>query len=251
MAKKCGCDAVKFQKRTIDKVYTDKFLNSYRESPWGKTQRDQKRGLEFGKKEYDEIDEYCREKEIDWYASAWDEDSQVFLDKYNLKYNKIASPMLTHRELLMHVARQKKKTIISTGMSSWEEMDYAVNIFRFYSCPFVVMHCVSVYPCPPDYLNLNMIKTIKKRYKCDIGYSGHSQGILDTSIAVAFGAKYIEKHITLDRSMYGSDQSASLERQGLIYSIRNARVVNGMLGNGKNTILSEEEKNKIKLRYWE
>jgi len=251
MAKDCGCDAVKFQKRTIDKVYNKEFLDSYRESPWGKTQRAQKIALEFGKREFDEIDNYCRELDIDWYASAWDEDSQVFLEQYDLKYNKIASPMLTHKALLEHVANEEKPTFISTGMSTYNEIDDAINIFRSYKCPYVLMHCVSIYPCPPEHLNLNMIKTLKNRYDCDIGYSGHSQGILDTTIAVAFGARYLEKHITLNRAMYGSDQSASLERKGLQYSIRNARVINKMLGDGKKKVLSNEEKNKIKLRYWE
>jgi len=251
MAKDCDCDAVKFQKRNIDKVYSKEFLDSYRESPWGKTQRAQKKALEFGKKEFDEIDAYCKEIGIDWYASAWDEDSQVFLEQYDLKYNKIASPMLTHKDLMKHVAKEGKLTFMSTGMSTYDEIDEAVNMFRTYECPFVLMHCVSIYPCPPEYLNLNMITNLRKRYDCEVGYSGHSSGILDTSIASALGARYLEKHITLERSMYGSDQSASLERTGLKYSIRNARVINKMLGDGKKILLSDEEKNKIKLRYWE
>lgn len=251
MAKDANCDAVKFQKRTIEMVYTKEYLEEYRNSPWGDTQLKQKKGLEFNKKEYDCINNYCKDVGIEWYASAWDVDSQLFLEQYNLNYNKIASPMMTHDKLIKHIAKSKKLTFISTGMSSFDEIDHVVNIFRSYKCPFVLMHCVSIYPCPNEYLNLKMIKTLKDRYDCEVGYSGHSPGILDTSIAVALGARYLEKHITLDRAMYGSDQAASLEKTGLDYSIRNARVIDEMIGNGKKVLLSEEEKNKIKLRYWE
>ena len=160
MAKKCGCDAVKFQKRNIDIVYSKDYLNSYRESKWGKTQRQQKIGLEFNKEEYNQINEYCKSLDIEWFASAWDEDSQIFLDSYDCKYNKVASTMLTHDKLLHHIAKQGKLTFISTGMSTWDEIDHAVNIFRINNCPFVLMHCVSIYPCPNDKLNLNLIKEI-------------------------------------------------------------------------------------------
>jgi N-acetylneuraminate synthase len=251
LAKECKCDAVKFQKRSIDKVYTQEFLNSYRDSPWGKTQRAQKLGLEFGKNEYDKIDRYCKEKEIDWFASAWDIDSQIFLEQYNCKYNKIASPMITNIEFLKHVAKLKKSTIISTGMTNLEDIDKAVNIFRSYECPYIIMHCTSIYPCPSDKCNLNMINTLKNRYNCDIGYSGHSSGVIDSYIATVLGVDYIEKHITLDRSMYGSDQSASLEKHGLELTVKNCKLVDKFLGDGKPHLYKEEKDNARKLRYWE
>lgn len=250
MAKRCGVDAVKFQKRTINKVYTKELLDSLRESPWGTTQREQKEGLEFGQEEYDEIDRYCKEVGIDWFASAWDCDSQTFLEQYDLKYNKIASPMLSYGPLLDKVAGEGKLTFISTGMSTWDEVDYAVKVFREHKCPFVLMHCVGIYPCPDDKLNLNMILSLKERYGGEIGYSGHSPGIMDASLAVLLGARYIEKHITLGRSMYGSDQSASLEKIGLEYVVANTNEVLVMLGSKEKKISEEEQKVRDKLKYW-
>jgi len=250
MAKECGCDAVKFQKRTIDKVYDKEMLKQSRDSPWGTTQREQKEGLEFGKEEYNEIDRYCKEKGIDWFASAWDIDSLNFLDQYNLKYNKIASAMLTNVPFIEEIAKQGKLTFISTGLSEMEDIDNAVNTFKYHKCPFVLMHCVGLYPCPDNLLNLKMIDTLKDRFRCDIGYSGHSPGIWDTIVATVLGAKYIEKHITLDRTMYGSDQPSSLEKKGLEYVVDNCNSIKTMLGDGKKKILKEEEKVRDKLRYW-
>ena len=180
-----GCDAVKFQKRTVDKVYTKEYLDSYRESPWGTTQRAQKEGLEFGKEEYDEIDRYCKEKGIEWFASAWDIDSQKFLRQYNLKYNKIASAMLTNDEFLKEVAREGKYTFIATGMSTYEEIDHAVEIFRQYNCPFELMHCNSTYPMPKEDANLRLIPTLKEKYGCKIGYSGHEIDLEPSVVAVS------------------------------------------------------------------
>ena len=251
LAKECGCDAVKFQKRNIDKVYTNEYLNSPRDSPWGKTQRAQKLGLEFGKEEYDEIDKYCKEKNIDWFASAWDVDSQIFLEKYNCKYNKIASPMLTNIEFLKYVASLKKPTIISTGMSKLNDIDNVVNIFISHNCPYILMHCTSIYPCPIDKCNLNMIKTLKERYDCPVGYSGHSPGVIDSYIATSLGAEFIEKHITLNRAMYGSDQSASLERHGLKLTVKNCKLMETLLGDGKPHFYEEEKQGARKMRYWE
>lgn len=250
VAKHAGCNAVKFQKRNIDKVYTQEFLNSPRESPWGKTQRAQKLGLEFGKKEYDEIDKYCKEVSIDWFASAWDKDSVKFLEQYDLKYNKIASAILTNEDILYEIAKQKKHTFISTGLSTLNDIDRAVDIFTENKCPYTIMHCVGIYPCPPEKLNLRMIKTLKDRYNCEIGYSSHSQGVLDTSLAVALGATSLEVHITLDRAMYGSDQAASLEPHGLNITVKNAHLINKMLGSGKKIISKEELAIADKLRYW-
>lgn len=243
-----GCNAVKFQKRTIDKVYTKEFLDSYRDSPWGTTQRAQKEGLEFGEKEYDEIDRYCKTKSIEWFASAWDIDSQIFLRKYNLKYNKIASPLLTHRDLLNLVAEEGKYTFISTGMSLFEEIDEAVDIFRKKNCPFELMHCNSVYPMKNEDANLEVIKSLKKRYNCKVGYSGHEVGLQISLAAAAMGASSIERHITLERSMYGSDQAGSVEPVGLIRLARDIRAIERALGDGVKRVTKAEEGIKAKLR---
>lgn len=243
-----GCDAVKFQKRTIDKVYTKQFLDSYRESPWGNTQRAQKEGLEFSKQEYNEIDRYCKEKGIEWFASAWDTDSQLFLRKYNLNYNKIASAILTHKDLLNFVAEEKKYTFISTGMSSFKEIDECVDIFRKKGCPFELMHCNSVYPMKDIDANLKVIVALRKRYNCDVGYSGHEVGLQISLAAAALGATSIERHITLDRTMYGSDQAASLEPAGLIRLVRDIRIITKAMGDGVKRVTKEEESIKAKLR---
>jgi len=250
MAKNCGCDAVKFQKRTINIVYSKEFLDSPRESPWGTTQRAQKEGLEFGEEEYDIIDEYCRQKGIDWFASAWDIESQKFLRKYNLKYNKVASPMLTNIPLLETIAEEKKHTFISTGMSTYDDVDRAVDIFKKYECPFTLMHCQSTYPALEEDLNLLCINSLKERYNCDIGYSGHEVSPMPSLIAAALGAVAIERHITLDRAMYGSDQAASLEVRGLQIVARISKRVPVYKGDGTKTITPEEQANADKLRYF-
>ncbi len=243
-----GCDAVKFQKRTIDKVYTKEYLDSYRESPWGTTQRAQKEGLEFGKEEYDVIDAYCRERNIEWFASAWDIDSQIFLKQYHLKHNKVASAMLVKEELLEMIAQEKKHTFIATGMSSWEEIDRAVAIFRKYGCPYELMHCNSTYPMKNEDANLKMIETLRERYGCDVGYSGHETGRIVSLAAAARGASSIERHITLDRAMYGSDQAASLEVDDLQRLVKDIRTVERALGSGERILTPEEEAVKKKLR---
>lgn len=243
-----GADAVKFQKRTVEEVYSKEELDKYRESPWGTTNRDQKMRLEFGEKEYDEIDRYCRMREIEWFASAWDVKSQKFLQKYDLKYNKIASAMLTHRELLERVAAEKKHTFISTGMSTMEEILEAVEIFRQVDCPFELMHCTSTYPMLDKDANLNMIPSLRKKFGCKIGYSGHEVGLITSCAAVVLGATSIERHITLDRSMYGSDQSASVEIMGFYKLVRYIRTVERSMGNGEKVVTLEEEHLKKKLR---
>jgi N-acetylneuraminate synthase len=250
MAKQSGCDAVKFQKRTIDIVYTKDFLDSSRESPWGATQRAQKLGLEFEKPEFDEIDAFCRKIGIDWFASAWDVPSQLFLRQYNLKYNKIASPMLTHLDLLKAVAEERKPTFISTGMSTYDEIDAAVEIFRSYNCPIVLMHCISEYPAQENALNLRCMEELRQRYHCPVGYSGHEVTMVPGVIAVAMGAVAIERHITLDRAMYGSDQAASLERRGLESMVGYIRTIPVVVGDGIKRITSSERANAEKLRYF-
>jgi N-acetylneuraminate synthase len=214
-AKNCGFNAVKFQKRTIDIVYDKKTLDTPRESPWGTTTREQKLGLEFEKREYDEIDKYCKELNIEWLASAWDVQSLKFLDNYNLKYNKIASAMIIDQNLLNEVAKQKKYTFISTGMSTKDDIDNAVNIFKKNNCSFELMHCVSTYPMKAEDANLVTINELKKEYDCDVGYSGHENGVVISLAAVMLGITSLERHITLDRTMYGSDQAASLEFSGM------------------------------------
>ncbi len=186
VAKIAGADAVKFQKRTIDLVYTKEMLDSPRESPWGTTQRAQKEGVEFGLDEYREIDAYCKGKGIEWFASAWDLESQKFLRQFDLKYNKIASAMIVYEDLLREVASEKKHTFISTGMTEFEQIDRAVEIFKGADCPFELMHCVSTYPMNDESANLNRIKTLRDLYKCDVGYSGHEVG-LAVSYAAALG----------------------------------------------------------------
>jgi len=235
-----GCDSVKFQKRTIDEVYTQEFLDSPRESPWGHTQRAQKEGLEFGQREYDEIDAYCRERKIAWFFSAWDVPSQVFMRRYNLSYNKVASPVLTNIPLITTVAEEQKYTFIATGMSTWEEIDAAVEIFEQHKCPFELMHCVSIYPMAPEEANLLMIPELKKRYGCRVGYSSHELGNIATLGAVALGACSVERHITLDRQMYGSDQKASVEPLELIEYVKQIKDMSAARGTGER-ILSEKE----------
>jgi N-acetylneuraminate synthase len=250
LAKEAGCDAVKFQKRTIEIVYPKEVLDAPRESPWGTTQRAQKEALEFGKDAYDEIDRYCRQAGIEWFASAWDVPSQHFLRAYDLKYNKVASAMLTHRDLLTAVAEEKRLTFISTGMSTFEQVDAAVELFRAYQCPFVLMHTVSEYPAQESTLNLSMIHQLRSRYGCLVGYSGHEVTMMPSVIAAACGAVAVERHITLDRAMYGSDQAASLEKRGLELMVSYIRTIADVMGDGAKRISPAEDKNAAKLRYW-
>lgn len=250
MASSTGCDAVKFQKRTIDLVYSRDMLDSPRESPWGTTQREQKEGLEFGEDEYDEIDRYCRSLGIDWFASAWDLESQVFLQRYDLKYNKVASAMLLHTPLLEAIAREGKHTFISTGMSTYEDIDQAVVIFQEHDCEYTLTHCVSTYPCKDEDCNVSAMLALRDRYDCSVGYSGHEVGILATIVSLALGACVVERHITLDRAMYGSDQAASLERSGLEYVVRYSKAITGIVGDGVKTIINKEKEVSKNLRYF-
>lgn len=251
MAKSCGCNAVKFQKRDIETVYTKDFLDSHRESPFGTTQRHQKEGLEFGKKEYDIINNHCKFVGIDWFASAWDLKSLNFLTQYDLKYNKIASAMLTNLAFVEAVAKEGKKTFISTGMCEIENIDAVIDIFRRYKTSYTLLHCVSTYPCDDADCNVLAIQTLGERYKCDVGYSGHEKGVLPSVLAVAEGATVIERHITLDRTSYGSDQSASLEKHGLELLVRDCKDVYKMLGIGNKIFGDKEKAVAKKLRYWE
>lgn len=243
-----GCDAVKFQKRTVDKVYSKEYLDGERKSPWGTTQREQKEGLEFNKEEYDIIDAYCKERRIDWYASAWDIESQKFLQQYACKYNKVASAMLTNDELLEEVACEGKYTFIATGMSTYEEIDHAVEIFKKHHCAYELMHCNSTYPMPVEDANLKMINILSLKYKCKVGYSGHEEGVLVSTCAVAAGATSIERHITLDKTMYGSDQKASIEPYELCKLVRDIRTAEKIMGSGEKVLTEAELAVKKKLR---
>ena len=250
MAKECGCNAVKFQKRTIPIVYSEKILNQYRESPWGITQRAQKEGLEFSIDQYDQIDIYCKAKDIDWFASSWDIESQKLMRKYNFPHNKIASAMATNLEFIKVVASEKVHTFISTGMMNIDQIDATVNIFSNNKCPFTLLHTVSTYPSEESDLNLNCIRTLKERYNCDVGYSGHETSVSPSLVAASLGATVIERHITLDRSMYGSDQSASLQKDGLRTLVNSIRKLPIILGDGKKRIIKKEFEISNKLRYW-
>jgi len=233
VAKDSGADAVKFQKRTIDLVYSKEMLDSFRESPWGNTVRAQKEGLEFDLKEYRQIDAYCKKEGIEWFASAWDIESQKFLRQFDCKYNKIASAMIVYEDLLKEVASEKKHTFISTGMTLLDHIDRAVEIFRAKNCPFELMHCVSVYPMDDEEANLNCIKTLRERYKCNVGYSGHEVGLAVSYAAAALGIASLERHITLDRAMYGSDQAASVEPMGFKALVGAVRKIEKAMGNGE------------------
>ncbi len=248
-AANAGFDAVKFQKRTIDKVYTREFLDAPRESPWGTTQRAQKEGLEFTAQDYKEIDKYCREKGLQWTASAWDLDAQIFLQQFNCAFNKVASPMLGHIPLLKLIASEGKKTFISTGMSTLEELDIVVKIFKDANCPFELMHCNSTYPMKEEDANLLCITMLKKRYGVNVGYSGHESSLIKVcTTAVALGATSLERHITLDRAMYGSDQAASIETHALANFVETVRAVPGILGSGEKNLSEAELKTREKLR---
>ena len=235
-----GADAVKFQKRTIDLVYTQDFLDGSRESPWGTTQREQKEGLEFGLDDYTEIDKYCKEKGIEWFASAWDLESQKFLKQFDLKHNKIASAMIIYEGLLQKVAAEGKHTFISTGMTTEDDITNAIKIFQSENCPFDLMHCISTYPMKDEDANLNAIKTLREKYNCNVGYSGHEVGLAVSYAAAALGITSIERHITLDRAMYGSDQPASVEPSGFRTLVGAIRKIEQAMGDGKLGYIERE-----------
>lgn len=248
-ASDAGFDAVKFQKRTVNVVYDTEFLDSPRDSPWGKTQRDQKNGLEFSEKEYRKISSYCLEKGILWSASAWDIGAQQFLQGFDLSFNKVASPMLGNLPLLNVIAGEGRHTYISTGMATLDEIDEVVNLFIKANCPIELLHCVSTYPMAEADANLRCIPMLRDRYGCDVGYSGHESSLIKVcTIAVTLGATSIERHITLDRATYGSDQAASIETPALRNFVETMRAVEGILGTGEKTISKAELVVRDKLR---
>jgi N-acetylneuraminate synthase len=250
-AARIGCDAVKFQKRTIDIVYTPALLAEPRESPWGNTQRAQKEGLEFNEAQYLELRTLASQLGIHFSASAWDLESLKFVSKLEPEFHKVASAFITNETFLEAVAELGIPTFISTGMCTLEQIDKAVQIFESARCPFMLMHTVSVYPAKLSSLNMKMIATLQNRYSKAVGYSGHESNVSPTLCAAALGAKAIERHFTLDRTMYGSDQAASLEPDGLQRLVAGLRKYPEIMGDGKKHFGAEEVAVARKLRYWE
>jgi N-acetylneuraminate synthase len=250
-AVQAGCDAVKFQKRTPEICVPEKMKTTMRETPWGLiTYLDYKKKIEFNENEYDLIENYCKQKGIAWSASAWDIESLRFLDKYNLPFNKVASALATHLEFLNEVAKRKTLTYVSVGMCDYEDIDAIVKIFKSYSCPLVLMHTISTYPAQDKDLNLKMIQTISSKYNLPVGYSGHESSVSPSVVAASLGAVAIERHITLDRSMWGTDHSASLEPSGLNQLVGAVRKVPIVLGDGVKKIIEGELEAAKKMRYW-
>jgi len=251
IAAQAGCDAVKFQKRTPEICVPDKMKTAMRETPWGLlTYLDYKKKIEFSENEYDLIESYCKQKGIAWSASAWDIESLKFLDKYNLPFNKVASALATHLEFLNEVAKSRILTYVSVGMCEYEDIDAIVKIFRSYNCPLVLMHTISTYPAQDKDLNLKMIQTISNKYNLPVGYSGHESSISPSIVAASLGAVAIERHITLDRSMWGTDHSASLEPSGLNQLVGSIRKVPIVLGDGVKRVIEGELEAAKKMRYW-
>jgi len=251
MAKDAGCDAVKFQKRTIPLVYSQEELDKPRESPWGTTQRQQKEGLEFDRHEYDEIHNYCRTKGIEWSASAWDLESLKFVESYNPPFHKVASALTTNLDFLEAVATLGRLTFLSTGMCTYAQIDDAVEIFKKHDTEIVLMHTVSTYPSELADLNLLVINELASRYGLPVGYSGHESNVSPSIVAAALGAVAVERHITLSRALYGSDQAASLEPSGLNNLVGALRKVVAVKGDGVKRVVEGEIPIAKKLRYWE
>ena len=241
-----GCDAVKFQKRTVDVVYTKEELEMPRQSVFGSTNGDLKRGLEFGYDEYKQIDEYCKKKNILWFASEWDKGSVDFTEQFDVCAHKASSACLTDIELLKYMRSTGKPLFISTGMSTIDEIDRAIEAIGLDNT--VLFHCTSTYPCENDEININVIPNLIRRYDCPIGYSGHEKGILPSALAVVAGACAVERHITIDRTMWGSDQAASLEPEGLRKLVRDVRSVKYIMGDGIKRVYDSELPVKKKLR---
>jgi len=247
VAKQAGIDFVKFQKRTVGVVFTEEELNKSKDSPWGTTYREYKEKLEFGKKQYDDINCYCNTNDISWFASPWDPKSVKFLTHYNMPYIKVASASVTDFEMLEEIKNTNIPVIVSTGMCIKEEVDkvidYLGNQIEY------ILACTSTYPTPPEEINLDFITTLKREYpQYRIGFSNHSPGIMFMISAVALGAEMIEFHITLDRSMYGSDQASSIEPPGIIKVVKSVRNMEIGMGSGEWTVFPNEVPIKKKLR---
>lgn len=238
MAVSVGCDAVKFQKRTVDVVYTKEELAKERQSVFGETNGDLKRGLEFGYEQYSEIDKYCKQKGIIWYASCWDEGSVDFIEQFNPPCYKIASASLTDDGLLKYVRKTGKPIFLATGMSTLEQIKHAVDVLG--EDNLIIYHCTSTYPTNNDEINLKVISALRDMYDCPIGFSGHEKGILPSIMSAMLGANAVERHITTDRTIWGSDQAASLEREGIYRVVRDIRQINTILGDGVKKVYDSE-----------
>ncbi len=250
-AKLAGFDAVKFQKRNPDICVPEKKKTAVKETPWGiMTYLQYKKKIELNLSQFKEIDRYCKKIKIDWFTSCWDLDSVRFMKQFKVKFHKVASAMITNEKLLIEIAKQKKFTFISTGMCTFKEINKAVSIFKKYKCSYLLMHSVSVYPCPDELLNLNMIKILEKKYKSMVGYSGHESSVIPSLIAASLGAKVIERHITLKRTMWGTDQSASLEFNGMRSLVDYIRRFEKSKGTGKKYIIPEERGKLLDQKYW-
>lgn len=252
MAHSAGSNAVKFQKRTPSICVPDSMKNVMRETPWGNINYlEYKERIEFGLYEYSEIDKYCKEKDLAWSASAWDIPSLEFLDQFDLPFHKVASALATHSQFLEQVAKRGKLTYASVGMCSYDQIDSLVNIFQSFRCPLILMHTVSTYPAADTELNLRMIQTLHERYGLEVGYSGHETSVSPSIVAATLGAVVIERHITLDRSMWGTDHAASLEAHGLNQLVGALRKVQVVVGDGIKREIPAEKAIAAKLRYWE
>lgn len=242
-----GCNAVKFQKRTPEKAVPPEYQNVMRETPWGlMTYLEYRRRVEFGYDEYSEINRYCKEKGILWFASCWDEESVDFIEIFSPPCYKVASAHLTNDALLKKIKSTERTVILSTGMSTMEEIEHAAGVLD--GSRLMIVHSTSTYPCPPEELNLRMIQTLKEKFKCPVGYSGHEVGLQTTYAAVVLGAAFVERHITLDRAMWGSDQAASVEPWGLMRLVRDIRVIEQAMGDGVKQVYESEKKARQRLR---
>lgn len=251
LAKRSNFDAVKFQKRDLNICIPENQKNILRETPWGLiTYLEYKKKIELSINDLNILKKFSKKNKIDIFTSCWDTNSQKLIFKLKFKYNKIASAMLTNFPLLEMVSKERKKTFISTGMSTYKDINRAIKIFKKNKCPFVIMHCVSTYPCKENNLNLEMITSLRKKYRCEIGYSGHESSVTPSIVAYMLGANYIERHITLDRTNWGTDQSASLEENGMKFLSGIIRRIPNMMGDGNKRILKDEKKVLKKMRYW-
>jgi len=252
LARKHDFDAVKFQKRNLNVCISEAQKNILRQTPWGYiTYLEYKKKIELNLSQYKELNDYSKKIGIEMFTSCWDINSLKQMKKFNFNYNKIASAMVTNIDLLKAVAKERKKTFISTGMCSMSDIEKAVKIFKSSKCKFVLMHSVSLYPCKENLLNLNFIKTLKKKFNCEVGYSGHESSVSPTISAFFLGADYLERHITLDRAKWGTDQAASLAEPGMANLSDTIRSIPITLGNGIKKYLDEEKKVSKKMRYWE
>ena len=249
-AHRAGCDAVKFQKRDISTVYSREVLDAPRESPWGNTQRDQKNGLEFSLEQYLELQAYSKSLNLAFSASAWDMISLDLVEGLEPEFHKVASALINHKEFVRKIASFGRPTFVSTGMATLEEIDFAVGAFKEQGTPVALMHTVSTYPSPEEHLNLSVLNSLSERYGVPVGYSGHEPSVTPSLVAVALGAVVIERHITLDRTMYGSDQSASLEENGLRSLVQGIRKIPALIGDGIKRHQPGELDVAKKLRYW-